>query len=153
MALAMLAALTGLVGTGISAYGQIEEGRTKGRIAAANAQQAEEDAIAAEESAEYKSFLLRQESHRLQGKQKVGYASAGVDVGVGSPLDVMYETARNLELDRIVTEQEGERQARAFRREAGIQRLMGKQARRAGTLGAISTVLGGGANFASVVGR
>jgi len=45
---------------------------------------------------------------RLIGAQKAGYAAAGVDVGSGSPLDVMGDTVSQLRLAELVKLYEGE---------------------------------------------
>lgn len=72
----------------------------------------------------------------LIGKQATAYSAAGVDIASGSPLLVMAHTAS----------QGGKEQAsevEAGTEEAALQRYYGKVAAFSGTVGGISTFLGG----------
>lgn len=115
-----MAAITSLVlagvGAGLSAYGQIQQGKTAKAIgnynaaindqnaqetantAAYNAALAEQDALQVEMDARENIVRKRAENKRYQGAQRARFAKAGV-TEEGSPLEVMAETAALLEMD------------------------------------------------------
>ena len=118
-----------IAGTALSAVGQYRAGQ------AASAAHEYSAGIIERRSAQEEE-LSRERLSKLMASQRALYAKAGVDISSGSPLLVLAETAA-----------EGEKEALAIRRggkeEATLERYYGKQAKRAGKIGAFSTFLTG----------
>ena len=118
-------------GVGLSAYGRYQEGKA--------AKQAHDyNAKIAEQKADYEESQSRQRWKRLIGQQTALYAKAGVDISSGSPLLVLSQQAAEGELEALNIRYAG-------RNEAELQKWYGKQAKKAGTIAAASTLLTGGA--------
>lgn len=157
-----------LFGSGFSAYGQIRSGIETKRIADINArsieQTAEENAVLLEQGAEenarigeYNASLLEAKARDAQrrgfedesrfridlrgllGSQRAGYAGQNVDVGTGSPVDVVTDTAYQGELDALTLRTNAAREAWGYRAEAENERMQAAATRRLGKLQAGST--------------
>ena len=147
-----------LAGVGTQMYGQYQVGRAaeaQGKSQQAwheyNAQLAEREAIETRESAAYEESKHRKAGERLKAKQRAGYAKAGVTFE-GSPLEVMEETASELEMDALMIRRSGQVGAQRLTAEAQLSRfagrstlLRGKAKRRASYYGMASTGLTGAA--------
>ena len=118
-----------LVGTGISAFGSLQEGK--------QIQQADEyNAQLALEQGEMDVFQIEKEEAGLTSTQKAMYAKAGVTMS-GSPLEVMLQSATNYEMDKATAKYNAESKANMYRYEGRVARTQGK-------FNAIKTLLGGG---------
>ncbi len=73
------------------------------------------------------------EQARLAGAQRVAYAKGGVDVGSGTPLDVMAETAAEADLQALRIKY-GYQAARTNQQTAGLSALAGGLAKGSDTL-------------------
>ena len=125
-------------GVGLSAAAKYQEGKT--------AKQAHDyNADVAEQKAAYEEGQSRLRWKRLMGQQLALYAKAGVDISSGSPLLVMSQQAAEGELEALNIRYSGENVA-------NIERWYGKKAKRAGEIGAWSTLLTGGGFMASQYG-
>jgi hypothetical protein len=94
----------------VKAVGELKEGQQQSATEKYNASVAEAQAGAVKTSAAFESETLTKQSELEQAKttrektktlseQRALYAKSGVRVDVGSPLDVMADTAANYELD------------------------------------------------------
>lgn len=102
----------------------------------------------------------RQRIKTLQaiGEQTTSLAANGLDVGFGTSLDIIEDTAMMGELDALMIETQAERtarnyeiQANNFANEANLSSYAARNARSAGTTNAIATGLGGlGKSLSSV---
>jgi hypothetical protein len=99
----------------------------------------------------------RQRLHaaRIAGAQRAGYASSGVELTSGSPLDTLMDTASLGELDALTIRSNAEREAYGFRSQqgnltaqGGLTRMAGRNAATAGTISAAGTLLSSGATYA-----
>ncbi|XAI96405.1 hypothetical protein [Microcystis phage Mel-JY33] len=97
---------------------------------------------------------VRQEGAQLKGQQIAGMAAAGLDLGFGSPLDVLVDTATGIELDAARVRRNADleyddymRQGWSYRANAGMDRASAANAKTAGRIGAIGTVLGGAGDY------
>jgi hypothetical protein len=119
----------GAVSSSISAYGQYEQGKDQQAAYDYKAQitldKMKEDMQASEE-----------EFSSLMGRQRSLYAKAGVDIGSGSPLLVMMDTARKEALAQ-------QRIKRGGTQQAELQRYSGRIAGYTGTMDAMSTFMTG----------
>jgi hypothetical protein len=116
MTTALLA--TGIIGMGMSAYGQYREGQDAAEASQYNAnmarQSSEMEAKMVEQSGELDASRQRKQVSRLIGTQKAYYAGSGVELS-GSPLDLMIETAAEGELDAQIMEWNAKTKASAIR--------------------------------------
>jgi len=119
----------GLLSSGVSAYGSYAAGQAERATGEFNAelelQKMREEMQTSEE-----------QFSSLMGRQRMLYAAAGVDIASGSPLLVLTDTARRQRLEQERIRTGGEQRAQMLR-------WQGRQASRAGTLGAMSTFLTG----------
>jgi hypothetical protein len=125
---AMIAAGTALAGTGMSAFGKIQEGAQTEAISEAESKLATEKAAVDEEA-------IRLENRRIIGKQAAIFGSSGVTLE-GSPMSLMLESTRLAELDALRARWGG-------KAESTLKRMYGENARTASYWGAGSTILTG----------
>ena len=141
------------VGSAYSAYQGQKARQSEAENAAAiseyNAQVSEQDAKAAEMSAEAAAERQARQGAELQATQKAQYGRSGV-LFSGSPLTVMADTASQLELDRQMILHEGATAASRYRSKAKGERMgadaYGSQAKaygRSATLAGGSSLLSG----------
>ena len=152
-----------LAGTAISAYGQFQQGRQESAEAKFRAQVASNNAIIAGENADIALEKGRAEARdvRLKTAQRIGsqraqLAAQGFDVSEGTSIDILGDTAALGELDVLRVEADAANQARDFEIQAGgfeaeatLGRFAAKGAKRAGTIGAVSTLITGASRAGS----
>jgi hypothetical protein len=145
-------ALAGLavsaIGAGVAAVGQIEQGKAADKAGKYNAQVAENNALAAQQQAEFDAGRLRKRQLILLGKQRANFAKSGVELS-GSATDVMYDCALEGELDRLAVFYTGNVTAGNQRARAGLERMEGSNAKATGYLNAGGTILTGAGRTAS----
>lgn len=129
-----LAAGFGILGTGLKAFGQYQQGQ---QIAGAD----EYNAALAIQGSEYDIGRIDVAEKDMSGTQAAMYAKAGVTMS-GSPLDVMLKTATNFELDKQVSNYNAQSKAAMLRYE-------GAQAKKQADFNAGSTLLSGALSIAS----
>ena len=118
-----------IASAGFSAYSayqgqkaQQSQAENAAAISEYNTQVSEQDATAAEMSAEAAAERQQRQGAELQATQKAQYGRSGVLFG-GSPLTVMADTASQLELDRQMILYEGATTASRYRSKAKGQRM------------------------------
>lgn len=152
------AAITAMAATGLglTALGQLQAGRaaeaqgeSEEAFAEYNAQLAEREAEEAQEAAAGEERRHRKAGVRLKATQRARFGALGV-TPEGSPLDVMAETAAELERDALTIRRGGQLGYQRFTAEASLQRIAGRSAllrgrarRRASYLGIGATALSG----------
>jgi hypothetical protein len=139
---------SGALFAGSTAFGastQYGAGKVNQRVAEINAKLAEQQAVDAElrgiEDARQFGFRVRQ----VMGAQRAGYAGQGVIVDEGSAAEVVADTARSGELDRLRVLNNAAREAWGYRAKAVDFRNQGRLARFKGNTAAVGTILGGAA--------
>lgn len=125
----------------LGAIGQIRQGEAAAKIGEANAQLATQDAERRQEAAKVDALKLSREMRRTIGTQTTLYGAAGVDIGSGSPLDVIGRTVREYATDIGFAGIRADEEMRRGQIEANILRYQGSQARSASYWGAGSTLL------------
>jgi uncharacterized protein involved in type VI secretion and phage assembly len=133
-----------VLGAAMSAWAQMEAGKTAEKTGEYNAQVAAADAAAAKESAAYEEKKHRIEAQKLQARQRARYAKAGVKFE-GTPLMVMEESQAEAEEEALMIRRQGEVAAQRYWSQGRIARKQGKIARRTGYLMAGATLLTGAA--------
>lgn len=115
-----------------------------------NAKVADQNARDALERGKIEEQQKRQEVAMLTGRQKAAMGANGVDIGFGSPLDTLVDTAMLGEIDALTIRSNAAREAYGYnvqgangRADAALSRSSAKGAKKGGYLSAFGTVLGG----------
>ena len=137
-------------GTAVSAIGQVKAGNEAKELAEFNAHIAElqaEDAIAVgnEEANKFRSGV-----RTLIGRQKAGFAAQNIDIGTGSPTDVVADSAFLGELDALTIKTNAARAAWGYTVQAENFRRGGSNAQTASRFNAAGTILGGASSLLSL---
>lgn len=140
--MAWFAPVMTIVGTGMSVYGQYQQGKQQRELYEHRAKVAEKDAAAVKRAAKHEAREKGKEGKRFRARQKALFAKSGVKLA-GTPLLVMKETADIFEQDAFFIQEGGMTEAQRLRSGAGMERLMGASAYSAGLWGAGSTALTG----------
>jgi len=130
------------VSAGIGAYSAYEQGKQAEKMAEYNAAVEHNNALQAQMEAQVAAKTKRKEAEAMNKRQRALYAKAGV-VNEGTPLEVLAETAMDMELEALEIERFGKVTAQKHRDQAAIDIYSGKSAKRAGTLNAGETLLSG----------
>lgn len=96
---------------------------------------------------------VRRRNRRLLGDQVVGFASSGVRIDVGTPLDVMAESVADGELDALTVRAGGQIKARDLNIQATLARKEGDQGFVNSLFGAGATILKGGSEISTLAGN
>lgn len=150
------------VGTAVSAVSSYQQG--KAQAAAYNAQAAADDQnakIAAKQaeqaaaSGASEERATRQRGAAVAGAQRAAYSASGLDIGAGSPLDVLGDTMYQTELDALNVRRDSANtvwgyqvQEGNYKNSASANRSAASNAKRAGKLGAVSNLLTGATGMA-----
>lgn len=137
---------TAVAGAGMTAAGQYRQARSQEAEQAYNRQLALREGRMAEEESRYAVRQQRRLGERLKGRQRALYAKSGV-TSEGSPLEVMQETAADLEMDALLTIRQGYLAKQRYGAEADIYKMRGKSIRRALPWQMGSTLLTSGARM------
>lgn len=148
--LLIVAAVAAVAAAGVAAAGQIQQGKAIKKASDFNARQAELEAQRAKEVAAFEEQRSREASRRFAGAQRASYARQGIELGEGSPLLALTETAEQAELDGLAIRYAGNAKAARSLAEASLQRFQGKQAVKASYFQAGATVLTGISRAASI---
>jgi len=107
--------------------------------------QSERDAASFEENRQ------REEASKLRARQRVAYASSGVDLSEGTPLEVLGQQAGEMEMDAMAIRYNGELKAKQSESQAAIYRMQGAQAKKAGLANAGSSLMTGVGSMATSI--
>lgn len=130
----------------MSAYSQQQTGKFNNAMAEQNAKiqtQAAEDAAG---RGAIEANAAKQNAAQVAGSQRAAMAAGGVDVGSGSALDLLSDTARGGELDALIARNNAARESYGLQVSAADSLARGRMARQQGNMGAVSTILSTGAS-------
>lgn len=131
------------VGGVMSAYGSYSSGRAQEMYAQANADMMRQKAVDAKERADIEAMKIRRKGKAMAGRQMAQMVANGVAITAdGTVGDLLADTAMFTELDALTALNNGERQAYYHEYSALNELAKGKQAKRAGTISAVGTLLG-----------
>lgn len=142
MAFAAIAPVLTVVGTAVSAYGTYQQMSAQSDMSKYNAEVAEAQAEQTRRETSERVKRQRRENERFKASQRAAYAKAGI-TSSGTPLEVMSQTAADLELAALDTAYAGEAKAQQFMQNAAVNRYQSKSLKRAAPLAVGTTVLGG----------
>lgn len=124
-----------------------------------NAKIANQNAADERQSGLEEARLQRMKTLSAIGSQQAAMAANGIDITSGTALDTIEDTATAGELDALMTMYNSERtainyeqQAANFNNQANLDSIAGRNARKAGTINAISYGLNGVSNAAGSFG-
>ena len=108
------------------------------------ASQEEYQARVTQDDALAQADVIRKVARRSRSEAQAAYAGAGVVVGEGSAAEVDRQILQDSEHDAYTSILNGQRRARGLQQDAVMTRAAGRNAQRAGTIGALGSVLQGG---------
>lgn len=136
------------VNTILSAIAQHQAAKARKKLAeyrATVARYQADDAIARGEMAVRRS---RVRGRQLTSTARASLAGQGVDLGIGSAVDVEADIAYLTKFDEIIIRNNAAREAWGYRVQAAEGGYQGRLAQREGELGAVTTILGGASRLA-----
>jgi hypothetical protein len=145
----MMGAFLGLAaaGTGLKAYGQYQAGRQQQAMADYNARLLDQRAAATEQAMRVETEMGHEQARRMKAQQRAAYSASGAEITSGTPLLVMAEQSAIMERDILQQRRNRMIEAQQLRSEAAMTQYGGQMQKRAGTMGAITTILGGAAQI------
>lgn len=132
-----------LVGTAIAGIGAIQQGQDAKNASEYNAAVAEQGAVASRQQAAANAAAAERESRKRLGAMEASYGASGVNLSEGSPLEILQQSARDAEMDRLNIIYGGEVRAGGYSNTATLDRYRGEAAETSGYLRAGSELLGG----------
>ncbi len=149
--------MIGLLGSAVSAVGSIAQGmaaasasKYNAKVQEMNAAMSERRAKDADARGKAEEQKQREAAAQLKGRQIAAMAANGLDVGFGSPLDTISDTAALAELDALTIRRNTAREAYDFKVDAVNQRAGATLSRMnasaqtmGGYLSGAGTILGG----------
>jgi len=157
LAIAAASLVAGVAQTAISISSSKQQAAALQEQANYRAKVAQNNQIIEQQNARYATAAAREnafandlKTKAILGQQEAAQGASGLDLTSGSPEDVRESTRPLGRLGTLQTYQQGalqaygyQSQAANFGAEAGLQRLAGADAARAGRLGATASLLGG----------
>ena len=141
--LTAVAAGASLIGSVVSATGQVQAGKEQQQADTVNAQVQRQNATIATQEAQGQAKIDKTQTERNLGAIAATYGAAGVDPTQGSPLTVMADQAATGELNRQLDLYRGSVGATSSLNQANLLTFQGQQQAIAGTTGAVGTILSG----------
>lgn len=139
--MAVTTTLVAVAGVAMSAYGTIQQGQTASKAAAYNAQVAKNNADREKQKAQFEATRQSRLQAQLMGRQRAAGGAAGITSE--SLLDVISDSAKQSELDKLLILNEGQAKGAGYEGEALMSSFQGKQAKQASYISAASTLVSG----------
>ena len=131
-----------MLGMGMQAVGAYDEGRQAQQAGRIESQQYAGLASQTRQVTDYKSRLIREAGNQHLADIEAETARAELALS-GSPLSLLVDEARKVELETRMNEWEGDVEAQRLQYAGDIARWQGNQARRAGNLKTVTSILSG----------
>lgn len=150
LTLAAVSTAVGIAGTMMQASQSAGQASYQATVAKNNAVLARRNQAAALDAGNVREQAKRRETAGIIGAQRAAYAAHGVDVNVGSPVDIYASTAELGELDALTIRNNAQREAYGYKIQEGNATaesgLFGQQASGdmlAGWVGSVGSLIGG----------
>lgn len=140
--LAIAAVAASVAGAGVAAYSAHEQGKAQEGAAKFNAAVQRNNAMAAQQQAQYEADRIRKRNTYLRGAQNAAIAKSGIDIS-GSASDVIYDSAMQGEMDALAALYTGKVRSNADESGAMLSRLSGENARTSSYYSMAGSILGG----------
>jgi len=141
MAGAAIAAM--VVGTAITAYGQIQAGENANKVAKRKAELMNRNATIAQQNAEFNAKLHERDARRRRSAQRAGLQGSGIEIDVGTNLIAMAEQEFTDDRNAQLIRRGGVIEAQNLMAEAELTSFGGKSAKRAGYTSAGGSLMTG----------
>lgn len=138
-----------IIGAGVSAYGQYEQGQSQKKAANYNAEMDRRAADDALQRGAIDAARIKENTRKLISTQIANSGASGFDSSTGTALDLSVEAKGYGELDALTTINNAQRQASGLEAQSVLDRYQGKASGRAGTMGAAGTLISGAGSAAS----
>ena len=135
--------------TAVSYQSDREAGKANAQIAENNARLAEADAVAAQAMGDRESQQQTWQTRMLEGRQRAAIAAAGIDSQIGTPAELLGETALFGEVDQQTIRLNTARRAWGFSAQAQNTRNQASVDRYTTRQKGTATILGGMTSLAS----
>jgi hypothetical protein len=135
------------VGTGVAVHGQQQQAKAAEAAGEFNAKVAENEALRVSQETSEQTKRSRIANKRLLGRQRAQTGKAGV-LEAGSPLELMAETAGELELGVLDTIRSGQARSEQLKNQATLTRFESKSTAKGLRMASIGTGLKGAGNLA-----
>lgn len=120
----------------IKPIGSIYAGEANAAAANYNAQVAKQNSIIARQQGQAAMEAQSRDTQRTMGRAIAAYGASGVSGDTGSPMDVLADSARMAELDRLTIQYNSELKATGYEQQASLDFFKEKTARTSGYLNA-----------------
>ena len=141
-----------IVSTVVSALGAISQANAASDAADYNASVASQNAAIAQQQGQVAAAAQDKAARQKIGLMVANYGASGVDVGSGSPLDVLRESASTAKLDNLTTLYNYQLKSQGYSNTAALDSAQSDNATTAGYLSAAGTALGGASQAYSYAG-
>lgn len=145
--------ILGAIGTGIQVIGNVQAGREAQARANYEAKVQEQQADEAYASAQREAAEKYRKGRIMLSEQRAGIAGSGGSLADPSVLDIMGDTAGEIDLAARTDIYRGDQQARGYNDAAVVSRISGENARRAATINAAGSLFSGVSNMFSRFGQ
>lgn len=140
---ALIAAVAGGVGAGVSALSAIQQGNQAEAMGDYQRRQAEADASVQASEAQLQARQIRKAGDKQRASARASLAGAGVALGTGTAELIDKDINANSETDALLSIYQGETRADQIRAGGNVAALRGQNAKTAGYLNAGASVLNG----------
>jgi len=134
---------TTVVGAGVTAYGQAQQGKAANAIAQRNAKIQNNNALIASQNAEFNARLKERDDKRRRASMRTKLSASGVQVFDGTNLIALAEQEFTDDLNAQLIRRGGAIDSANLRQQAGITSAKGQVAQSAGNVGAGASLLTG----------
>lgn len=145
---AAIAAIGGLVSSGVAAIGAISQGNAEAAANEQNAKNLEASAKITRQQGSARAERIRAQARALQAEQRAALGESGLIAGTGTNLDLVKDTAANLELDAMTEQYNADMDALGLTNQAALSRQAGKAASTSGYYSAAGAVFRGVTDYA-----
>ncbi len=129
-------------GVGMSAAGQHQAGEAQAAWLKYDSALAKREAEITEKKTSYEVASFRRQGEKFKAEQRATVGASGVRLE-GSPLEVLAETASEIERDALMTRYAGKVEEKRYMAQSALLKTQGKYAKKAANLGALTTLLTG----------
>lgn len=117
-----------VVGTVVSAVGQMSRGSQQQDWAEWQAEQSRADAQVAREEGEVRAEKIRKLGRRQQSEARAALAASGVETGAGTAIVIDRQIGRDAEADAQQEIQAGQRRGQRYEQDAEASQIQGRNA-------------------------
>lgn len=160
--IAQLSMAASAASSAVSARGAVDTGQANADAATYQAAVARNNSTVAQSNAQYalsagrqSEYAQRQKTAQMIGMQRAQMAANGIDIGSGTPANIQADTASVGEMDALTIRNNAARQAYGYQVQAAdfdanamLLDRTAANAKKAGNMGAFSSIVGGASSVA-----